>query len=264
MYSQEYEKLHNAADESQETLLESNIPIEKLHKCFSLRKALAIHACVLSFYTVLALLAWRLSMQSFCASTKYGNGTYTPATKAIENKLVTIDIDSPNPYHGNPNTELDQAWDDLLHGYNIRIPEHALHSMGRKSIPLADGSGDSWGILAATHNLHCLREIRHYLAPDFYPNNRAYSMKEGMVYEPHIDHCLESLRQYVMCKADATILTWYWPDEPPRESGKYYPQTDYRFQQQCVNWEKLRAWEVSNSFQLSPETIFHPIYGYPW
>jgi Mycotoxin biosynthesis protein UstYa len=104
-------------------------------------------------------------------------------------------------------------------------------------------------------------------------------MKEGMVYEPHIgmltskslgrklltnlpsDHCLESLRQYVMCKADATILTWYWPDEPPRESGKYYPQTDYRFQQQCVNWEKLRAWEVSNSFQLSPETIFHPIYG---
>jgi hypothetical protein len=77
MYSQEYEKLHNAADESQETLLESNIPIEKLHKCFSLRKALAIHACVLSFYTVLALLAWRLSMQSFCASTKYGNGTYS-------------------------------------------------------------------------------------------------------------------------------------------------------------------------------------------
>jgi hypothetical protein len=41
-------------------------------------------------------------------------------------------------------------------GYNIRIPEDALHSMGRDSVPLADGSGDYWGIFTATHNLHCL------------------------------------------------------------------------------------------------------------
>jgi hypothetical protein len=76
-----------------------------------------------------------------------------------------------------------------------------------------------------------------------------------------VEHCLESLRQYVMCKADATMLTFYWPDEPPHESAKYYPRTNYSFKQKCVNWEKFHEWGKSNSFQLSPNTIFHPVYG---
>jgi hypothetical protein len=104
--------------------------------------------------------------------------------------------------------------------------------------------------------------------------------KEGQVYAPHIgthqvkiiqliiltwyitlEHCLESLRHYVMCKADATILTWYWPEKEPQPPAKYYPQTNYTFQQQCVNLPKLQDWAISNSFELSPQTIFHPKYG---
>lgn len=85
---------------------------------------------------------------------------------------------------------------------------------------------------------------------------------------PALDHCIESLRQYIMCKADATMLTWYWPDEEPQPGTKYHPRTNYTFQQQCMNWPKLQDWAISNSFQLSPETIFHPKYGknaeIPW
>lgn len=64
-----------------------------------------------------------------------------------------------------------------------------------------------------------------------------------------------------MCKADATMLTWYWPDEQPQPPEKYYPQTNYTYEQQCVNWPKLQDWAISNSFDLSPQTILHPKYG---
>jgi hypothetical protein len=39
-----------------------------------------------------------------------------PAADAIEVETVTIDIDSPNPFKGNPSVELDNAWDALIHG----------------------------------------------------------------------------------------------------------------------------------------------------
>ena len=77
MYSYEYEKIHDAGEESQETLLESNLPTRKSHKCLSLQKVLAIHACILSLYTVLAILAWRLSMRSVSPKNEYGNETYS-------------------------------------------------------------------------------------------------------------------------------------------------------------------------------------------
>jgi hypothetical protein len=42
--------------------------------------------------------------------------TPVPAARAIETEWTTINIDSPNPYRGNPTKELDDAWDELLHG----------------------------------------------------------------------------------------------------------------------------------------------------
>jgi hypothetical protein len=64
-----------------------------------------------------------------------------------------------------------------------------------------------------------------------------------------------------MCKGDVTILTWDWPEELPKPGTKYYPETNYTIEHQCVNWPKLQDWATQNSFDLSPNTIFHPKYG---
>jgi hypothetical protein len=120
------------------------------------------------------------------------------------------------------------------------------------------------------------------LAPEYYGINNTKHKEEGHVYAPHIGthsfsqiylecnklmtslstaHCIESIRHYIMCHADVSMLTWYWPDEEPQPTEKYYPQTNYTFEQSCVNWPKLQEWAVSHSFQLTPENIFHPKYG---
>jgi hypothetical protein len=41
-------------------------------------------------------------------------------------------------------------------GYNTRLSPSVLEEMGQSSIPLADGSGDHWGIMNSFHNIHCL------------------------------------------------------------------------------------------------------------
>jgi len=264
MYSKSSKGLADMDAQSQEALLpEDVLPNLQSHKYLSLKRTLAIHASILGLYTFLFTMAWKFSIRPSCRF-QYTNEAYYPAVKAIEYIQTTRDIDSPNPFKGNPSMEVDHAWEELLHGYNIRVQPKVLHEMGRQSVALADGSGDYWGILASYHNLHCLREIRHHLAPEYYDRNKTGYSKDSSVYPPHIEHCIESLRQYVMCKADATMLTWYWPDEQPQSPAKYYPQTNYTYEQQCVNWPKLQDWAISNSFELNPQTIFHPKYGYPW
>lgn len=41
-------------------------------------------------------------------------------------------------------------------GYSLRVPTAAFEALNRTSIPLNDGSGDSWAVLSVSHHLHCL------------------------------------------------------------------------------------------------------------
>lgn len=263
MYSKDFKRIPNGDADSQEALLsDDDLTHMQPYKHISLKQMLIIHGGVLGFYTILFVITWRASITTSCPSHQFGVDTYDPAVKELEYIRVTADINNPNPYKGSPSQEVDSAWDELLRGYNIRIPSKTLHKMNRNSVLLADDSGDYWGILSSYHNLHCLRQIRQHLAPEYYAET-GYS-HTASVYPPHIEHCIESLRQFVMCHADATMLTWYWPAEKPQPGEKYFPKTNYTFHEQCVNWPKLQEWAIQNSFELSPETISHPDYGYPW
>lgn len=39
-----------------------------------------------------------------------------PAARAIKLEIATIDIDRPNLFMGNPSKDIDEAWDNLIHG----------------------------------------------------------------------------------------------------------------------------------------------------
>jgi hypothetical protein len=61
--------------------------------------------------------------------------------------------------------------------------------------------------IEAMHQLHCLNLMRKVIYADYYsrPENVPVEfMVSDKMFFNHIDHCVDNLRQFIMCKADMT------------------------------------------------------------
>ncbi|KAF7197985.1 Oxidase ustYa [Pseudocercospora fuligena] len=90
----------------------------------------------------------------------------------------------------------------------------------------------------ALHNLHCLNVVREAL----YYNYDYYRMVHllALVQHPddvqtHIGHCVDHLRQALMCYADTNVMPYKWSDE-----GTLLPV--FGIQRQCRNFEAVKQW----------------------
>jgi hypothetical protein len=77
----------------------------------------------------------------------------------------------------------------------------------------------------------------------------------------HADHCLESLRQAVMCSADVSIYTLEWTPH-----SKYKPAVRVPQPHACVDWEALHGWMGERAASLEdvvrpPESLFEEAKG---
>lgn len=94
------------------------------------------------------------------------------------------------------------------------------------------------------HSLHCINAIRKELSKTFY-NGTGYL--EGHEHElpafvfgrrwqaTHFDHCLDRLRQAVMCHGDLTPTPLYNFEGYPLSLGKSGRHT-------CRKWAPIREW----------------------
>lgn len=64
-----------------------------------------------------------------------------------------------------------------------------------------------------------------------------------------IDHCVDILRQVVMCSADVTLITGVWVEGYPRLSA------DFNTQHKCRDYETLIEWNQENANR--PESYAH-------
>lgn len=144
-------------------------------------------------------------------------------------------IGTQNPYTGAPTGKTNQAWRALMQGYEIRAPRRLLQP-GQESIPLVDGSGDVVGSLGVFHYLHCLDSIRHQIAGKGCHDSDWG--KEG-VLPAHFDHCIESLRQWLICQPDLTLRTTYWDR---KEDIGYYAQANNTVEHTCMDWSVVAKW----------------------
>ncbi|GAD97500.1 hypothetical protein AN7265.2 [Paecilomyces variotii No. 5] len=152
------------------------------------------------------------------------NQVYTPAQSALQYKVENLSSGpGPNPFAGEPRPETDEAWSDLLRGGIVKISEDELRRLNKTSIPLRDGSGYI-AYLEAIHMLHCVH-------PEHYPE-----LQGTDAFAPgHWDHCLEVLRQGIMCNADITVNTYYWKN-PTEIQGN---RTGVR---KCTDWSRIQEW----------------------
>lgn len=114
--------------------------------------------------------------------------------------------------------------------------------------------------------------IRHYIHPEYYelghtnvPNKEHIS--ELFSFDPSLrriawltfirtDHCIDMLRQVIMCKADITLMTYSWlPDFPG-------PWPNFNVEHECVNWESIQQWSKSRAIDVfNPKYLQHPTLG---
>lgn len=138
-------------------------------------------------------------------------------------------------YVGPPNEEMDAAWESLIKGRYLSITEEEAEMAFGKPHGLylhPDGVGYLAG-LDVFHALHCVDQLRKALDRDHYYNKQT---KLGYPDRGHRDHCIDHIRQQLMCHADMTPIPVIWYEG----HGRSFVQSDVVHT--CRNWNSLRQY----------------------
>jgi len=91
------------------------------------------------------------------------------------------------------------------------------------------------------HSLHCLNAVRKHLDLDYYEPSMVLPMEYRRM---HIDHCIDQLRQAVMCHGDLTPVTlkpvWAGGESGKHKRLQFLGQTERMHT--CRRWEDIREW----------------------
>ncbi|KAI1177469.1 hypothetical protein F4777DRAFT_596650 [Nemania sp. FL0916] len=192
-------------------------------------------------------LSFRVFLSSECNSGKRTEDTttsqviesYSPANSVIEYQYNSI-ILNDTEFLGRPGKQWENAMHEILSGTLIRLSEDEMKLHDARSIPLKDG-GYAAG-LGIGHNLHCVKKIKQFLFREIIYPNLSPGQAEFDELQFHADHCLDFLRQNVMCHLDYTLYSLYWGDQDPPALYHRYPQ-----KQKCVNWDKVHGWMLDRA-----------------
>jgi hypothetical protein len=86
------------------------------------------------------------------------------------------------------------------------------------------------------HLLHCLNFIRQEFNPERYHNSQHAHAHAHVDPTLHRDHCIEAIRQSLMCNADLTPI----PSRYYEALGQNYIDTNRPHV--CRNWGSIRSW----------------------
>ncbi|KAF6812837.1 hypothetical protein CPLU01_14806 [Colletotrichum plurivorum] len=143
--------------------------------------------------------------------------------------------DEASKYVGEPSDEMDEAWEALIGDRGILLShQEAIDAWGPQHEQFWNqGSGGYYADFEMLHMLHCVNQIRKLFAPERYPmvlNNRL---------RVHRDHCLNSLREHIMCKGDLTPLPTKWTP------GIQHNYIEANRPHICRNFQKLREFATN-------------------
>ncbi|KAI2637706.1 hypothetical protein GGS26DRAFT_544846 [Hypomontagnella submonticulosa] len=170
----------------------------------------------------------------------------SPAESAIRYTVEIHSTSDPSPFTGPPRPEVDQAWSHLLRSTMVKLSEDEMRMMNKTSIALRDGTGYI-GYLESLHMLHCVKRIYQSRHAEYYAglqNSNAFTTG-------HLDHCLEVLRQGIMCNADVAINTFFWDAQGEIEANRTGPR-------KCTNWDRISEWADERRLTLQSREQFRP------
>lgn len=150
--------------------------------------------------------------------------------------------------------EVDAAWESLGTDYrSVVIPADQAAQSGLLPDQVKINEKYGGGFVAnveGLHQLHCLNLLRKGL---YYNFEHYHALGQGPfsnsdhVLKYHITHCLDIIRQSLMCSIDIGVLgqVWFQPDGLPPE-----PYVDFNTRHKCRDFEAVRKW--AKIHQLPP------------
>lgn len=190
---------------------------------------------------------------------------YSPVEHLVGYKLVKFhtgffEDEEPSVFDGPSTDAMDAAWTDLYDIYTYAISSLTTEENGRLADPTVPAFGNAsqlYGGLDVFHQLHCLDYVRKALEPERYggaDGRRASFMDKRKATTDlphvsageHVSHCLDMIRQSLMCSADISIISWYMPIA---SSAEHTPNPLPRFDQtrMCRDFDRLRDWARSRT-----------------
>lgn len=100
------------------------------------------------------------------------------------------------------------------------------------------------------HHLHCLNVLRQYTWKDSYPDDMIpslFKLNTPVVARAHADHCIDTLRQALMCAADVTPYLVYKAEPAP--GSHVAAREDFQAYHKCRNFDHLLDWIKENGVE---------------
>ncbi|KAK6860653.1 hypothetical protein PG995_004289 [Apiospora arundinis] len=135
---------------------------------------------------------------------------------------------------GEPGHALDEAWENLYKfGANDLSTDHR-HLV--KDVQETSGHRGYIVTLNVFHQLHCLNGLRKLGRPEYYKRPGHRDEAGFMDFYEHVDHCVEALRQDIMCQADLTPRYWFL------DEAKDKFVSNGSLVQSCRDFTAIREW----------------------
>lgn len=149
-----------------------------------------------------------------------------------------------NVYRKQGSPEVDEAWEALGVDYRAGVISHEdglASGLDDSFVQRSDKHGGGFLVnVEGMHHLHCLNLVRKslYFNYDYYKELGGHAFKnDGEVFRLHVTHCLDTIRQVLMCNVDTAVLGQVWVE---KEKPIAFP--DFNTKHVCKNYDAVRKW----------------------
>ncbi|KAH8901283.1 hypothetical protein GQ53DRAFT_607631, partial [Thozetella sp. PMI_491] len=169
-----------------------------------------------------------------------------PAQSVVEYKPTRFTQgfeDDKSPLQGPPNEMRDRAWQDL-YGFGILgVSREEAALMPNRTGRLAGTTDKYFAELDVFHQLHCLNILRMSRYPEHYRQQNTPEANEILSYfdDEHIEHCIDTIRQSIMCHSDITPLVYQWDETQKRM------RIHGNVVHSCRDFDSIRDWSRERS-----------------
>ncbi|KAF0644777.1 hypothetical protein NXS19_002086 [Fusarium pseudograminearum] len=181
---------------------------------------------------------------------------WSPVLKDIAIKYKEQHFDGnfmeENKFRKNGSAEVDKAWESLGVDYRpgvISYKDGIASGLTDAHVQVNAEHGGGFIVnVEGMHHLHCLNLVRKslYFNYDHYKHMGGHAFKnDGEVFRLHVTHCLDTIRQVLMCNVDTGVLGQVWYD---KKEPNAFP--DFNTKHTCKNYDDIRKW--AKSLQAPP------------
>ncbi|RAL07365.1 oxidase ustYa family protein, partial [Aspergillus homomorphus CBS 101889] len=160
---------------------------------------------------------------------------------------------APRSFEEGPTPEIDEAW-ERFHARPMSVSLEVVEKSGENTdaVRLPDELGGGYLAWAeVNHQLHCLNLLRKAIYWDYYYDITRELQREPPEVYAHLDHCIEMMRQILMCNADTGLQLHHWV------RGNPTPIPNSNTWHMCKDFESILDW--THRMQIPEREGYLPI-----